>query len=52
MLLLHLFKLSHNDQDAILLLHLFKLTHNTHNDIERNQVPTLVWLHDNKVPVC
>ena len=26
------------------LLHLFKLPH---NDTERNQVPTLLWLHDN-----
>ena len=34
--------------NAMLLLHLFKLPH---NDTERNQVPTLLWLHDNIVPV-
>ena len=29
-------------------LHLFKLPH---YDTERNQVRTLLWLHDNMVPV-
>ena len=32
----------------MLLLHLFKLPH---NGTERNQVLTLLWLPDNKVPV-
>ena len=30
------------------LLHLFKLPH---NDAEQNQVPILLWLHDNILPV-
>ena len=33
---------------AMLLFRLFKLPH---NDTERNEVPTLLWLHDNIVPV-
>ena len=32
----------------MLLLHLFKLPH---NDTQRNQVLTLLWLRDNIVPV-
>ena len=32
----------------MLLVHLFKLPH---NDTKRYQVPTLLWLHDNIVPV-
>ena len=34
--------------DAMLLLNLFKLLH---NDTKQNQVPTLLWLHDNILPV-
>ena len=34
--------------DAMLLLHLFKLPH---NDTKRYQLPTILWLHDNIVPV-
>ena len=34
--------------DAMLLLHLFKLPD---NDTEQNQVPRLLWLHDNIIPV-
>ena len=34
--------------DAMLLLRLFKLPH---NDTKRNQIPTLLRLHDNIVPV-
>ena len=30
------------------LVHPFKLPH---NDAEQNQVPTLLWLHDNILPV-
>ena len=30
------------------LLHLFKLPH---NDAKRNHSPTLLWLHDNIIPV-
>ena len=33
---------------CIIVRYLFKLPY---NDAERNQVPTLLWLHDNIIPV-